>query len=70
MADDDVPNDARVDDYGYESDSDLEDSDAAVPAINLEAPKDQSAVLRGTPSNASAETRSKDDDRWRPSSSV
>ncbi|KAI9458725.1 hypothetical protein HD554DRAFT_1692103 [Boletus coccyginus] len=62
-ADNDVPSDARVDDYGYESDSDLEDSDATVPVTNPEAPKDQSAVLRGTPSNASAETRSKDDDR-------
>lgn len=63
MADNDVPSNARIDDYGYESDSDLEDSDAAVPAINLEAPKDQSAMLRGTLSNISAETQPKNDNR-------
>ncbi|KAF8546791.1 hypothetical protein OG21DRAFT_1490813 [Imleria badia] len=41
--DNDVPNNARIDDYGYGSDSDLEDCNDPIPITNPEAPKNKSA---------------------------
>ncbi|KAF8546942.1 hypothetical protein OG21DRAFT_1490669 [Imleria badia] len=41
--DNDVPSNAWPDEYGYGSDSDLDDCNEPIPATNSEAPKDQSA---------------------------
>ena len=41
--DNDVPNSARIDDYGYGSDSDLDDCNDPIPATNPEVPKGRSA---------------------------
>ncbi|KAF8554151.1 hypothetical protein OG21DRAFT_1509305 [Imleria badia] len=56
--DNDIPSNAPIDDYGYESDSDLDDCDDNIdPVTNHEAPKDQSDA---SPPKASAELQSKD----------
>ena len=41
--DHDVPSNAQIEEYGYGSDSDLEDCDDLIPVTNPEAPKDRSA---------------------------
>jgi len=41
--DNDVPSSAHINDYGYGSDSDLNDCNDPIPATNLEVPKDKSA---------------------------
>ena len=60
--DNDVPSNARIDDYGYGSDSDLDDCDDIIPVANVEAPNRRSATLSTSPSKIGAKTRSKDDD--------
>ena len=60
--DSDIPSNARIDDYGYESDSDLDECDDPDPVANPEAPKDHSATLAMSPSSTSVETQPKDDD--------
>ena len=60
--DNDIPNSAHVDDYGYESDSDLEEYDNPIPVVNPEAPKDESVASSTFPSEGSAETQPKDND--------
>ena len=60
MGDDDVPYNARVDDYGYGSDSDLDDCDDPIPVANPEALKDQSAVSPISASEVSVESQLKD----------
>lgn len=63
--DDDIPSSAQIDEYGYESDSDLDDCDDTVPAINHEVPKGYPATPPSSPPKvkASAETRHGDDDK-------
>ena len=60
--DNDVPSNAHIDDYGYESDSDLEECDDPIPVVNPEAPKDQCVASSASPSEGSAETQPKDND--------
>ena len=60
--DNDVPSNAGIDDYGYGSDSDLDDCDDIIPVANVEAPNRRSATLSTSPSKIGAKTRSKDDD--------
>ena len=38
-----VPSNAQIDEYGYESDSDLDDWEDPIPVTNSDAPKNQSA---------------------------
>lgn len=65
--DNDVPKDAGVEDYGYESDSDLDDEsdndldDDPGPVANPTSLKDQSA-LPTSPSKVGAKTYHKDGD--------
>ena len=56
--DNDVPNNARIDDYGYGSDSDLDDYNG--PAVPAGTPGDQSATL--STSTCKMGSGSKDDD--------
>ncbi|KAH0826790.1 hypothetical protein J3R83DRAFT_5209 [Lanmaoa asiatica] len=60
--DNDVPSNALIDDYGYGSDSDLDDCNDPIPVANVEAPKNQPATSSTTPSKTSAKTEFKDDD--------
>ena len=57
--DNDVPNNARIDDYGYGSDSDLDDCNN--PVVPAETLRDQSATLSTSTYKTGSETRSKDD---------
>jgi hypothetical protein len=58
--DNDVPTDAQIEEYGYGSDSDLDDCNDLIP----EAPKDSTATLSDSPSKRSYETKAKDDDEY------
>ena len=58
--DNDVPSNARIDDYGYGSDSDLDDCDDIIPVANIKGPNRQSATLSSSPCKISAKARSKD----------
>ena len=58
--DDDIPISVPMDDYGYESDSDLDDIDDLDPVANPETPKDQSVVSPTSSPKASAEIQLKD----------
>lgn len=58
--DSDVPNNARIDDYGYDSDSDLDDCNE--PIVNTETSKDQSATLSKFTDRMGYQTQSKEDD--------
>jgi hypothetical protein len=60
--DNDIPSNAHIDDYGYESDSDLEECDDPIPVANPEAPKDQSVASSTSLSGDSAETQPKGND--------
>ena len=55
VGEDDIPSNAPMGDYGYESDSDLDDSDDLDPVANPEIPKDQFVA-----SSPSTETQPKD----------
>ena len=57
--DNDLPNNARIDDYGYGSDSDLDDCNN--PVVPAETLRDQSATLSTSTYKTGSETRSKDD---------
>ena len=60
--DNDIPSDARIDDYDYASDSDLDDCDDPIPAVaNPETPKDHSVVsLTSTSKVNTTETQPED----------
>ncbi|KAI9458727.1 hypothetical protein HD554DRAFT_2298928 [Boletus coccyginus] len=58
--DNDIPSDARVGEYGYESDSDFDDRDDLIPAANPEASKDHSAASSTSTSQVNTETQPKD----------
>jgi hypothetical protein len=58
--DNDIPSNAHIDDYGYESDSDLEECDDPIPVANPEAPKYRSVASSTSP--GSAETQPGDND--------
>ncbi|KAI9458728.1 hypothetical protein HD554DRAFT_2224609, partial [Boletus coccyginus] len=60
MDDDDVPNNARIDDYGYGSDSDIDEYDDPIPVANPEAPKDRAVASPISPSQVS-ESQPEDD---------
>lgn len=60
--DNDIPGNAHIDDYGYDSDSDLEECDNLIPVANPETPKDQSVASSTSPCEDSAETQPKDND--------
>lgn len=62
--DNDVPNNLLIDEYGYASDSDLDDDeeDPLVPNVKTETQKDQPATGSTAPSQISVITQSKDDD--------
>jgi hypothetical protein len=60
--DNDIPSIAHIDDYGYDSDSDLEECDDLIPVANPEVPKDQSEASSTSPSEGSAEAQPKDND--------
>ena len=62
--DNDIPGNARIDDYGYESDSDLDEYDDPIPVANPEAPKDQSTAPPTSPSEGSAEAQPKDPNEY------
>lgn len=62
----DVPNHTQIDEYGYRSDSDLDDDDEAlgIPLGNTGPPKDGpgSAMVSTTPARLRVTTQPKDDD--------
>ena len=60
--DNDIPSDTRIDDYGYASDSDLDDYDDHIPAANPETPKDHSVVSLTSTSEVNTKTRLEPED--------
>lgn len=64
--DSDIPDNAQIDDYGYESDSDLDDSDDPVPDVS----KSLSAAASTFTSEATAGNPAKDDEECGLSSPV
>lgn len=52
--------DARMDDYGYASDSDLDDCDDPILVTSPETPKDHSALSLTPTSKANTETQPED----------
>ena len=59
--DNDIPRDALIHEYGYESDSDLDDCDDPSAVTNAVALKDRSRASPATLSKVSAETKHKND---------
>lgn len=59
-----MPNNVRIDEYGYASDSDLDDDDEepSNPVVDTEAPKDQPAVVSASPPHIRVTTQPKEDD--------